>query len=141
MTLLLAGCLFTEVGYRQMWPKLASGLRCLPIASPSGSVLRQARQRLGPRSLRALFDLLRGPAATSAKQVRWQGLLLTVIDGTTLVVADSPAKTSRYTMHRCTNGSSGYPQLRLIAGSETGHHCEPSVDAPILRKWCRVPCR
>ena len=59
--------------------------------------------------------LLRGPAAASARQVRWQGLLLTVIDGTTLVVADSPANTGRYTKHRCTNGSSGYPQLRLSA--------------------------
>ncbi|SCF05458.1 IS4 family transposase [Micromonospora chokoriensis] len=113
--LLLAGCLFAELGYRQVWSKLTSGLRGLPIVAPSGSALRQARQRLGPRPVQALFDLLRGPAATSAPQVRWQGLLLTVIDGTTLVVADSPANTSRYTKHRCTNGSSGYPQLRLSA--------------------------
>jgi hypothetical protein len=113
--LLLAGCLFAELGYRQVWSKLTSGLHGLPIASPSGSALRQARQRLGPRPMRALFDLLRGPAATSARQVRWQGLLLTVIDGTTLVVADSPANTGRYTKQRCTNGSSGYPQLRLSA--------------------------
>ncbi|MFC4092758.1 transposase domain-containing protein, partial [Micromonospora sp. GCM10011541] len=109
------GCLFAELGYRQVWSKLTSGLRGLPIASPSGSALRQARQRLGPRPVRALFDLLRGPAATSARQVRWQGLLLTVIDGTTLVVADTPANTARYTKHRCINGSSGYPQLRLSA--------------------------
>ncbi|MFC4092757.1 transposase domain-containing protein, partial [Micromonospora sp. GCM10011541] len=109
------GCLFAELGYRQVWSKLTSGLPGLPIASPSGSALRQARQRLGPRPVRALFDLLRGPAATSATQVRWQGLLLTVIDGTTLVVADTPANTGRYTKHRCSNGSSGYPQLRLSA--------------------------
>ncbi|MEU0157170.1 IS4 family transposase [Micromonospora fulviviridis] len=113
--LLLAGCLFAELGYRQVWSKLTSGLRGLPIASPSGSALRQARQRLGPRPVRALFDLLRGPTATSAPQVRWHGLLLSVIDGTTLVVADSPSNTSRYTKHRCANGSSGYPQLRLSA--------------------------
>ncbi|WP_327033126.1 IS4 family transposase [Micromonospora ureilytica] len=113
--LLLAGCLFAELGYQQVWSKLTSGLRGLPIVAPSGSALRQARQRLGPRPVRALFDLLRGPAATSAPQVRWQGLLLSVIDGTTLVVADSAANTSRYTKHRCTNGSSGYPQLRLSA--------------------------
>jgi hypothetical protein len=113
--LLLAGCLFAELGYRQVWSKLTSGLHGLPIVAPSGRALRRARQRLGPRPVRALFDLLRGPAATSARQVRWQGLLLTVIDGTTLVVADSPANTSRYTKHRCANGSSGYPQLRLSA--------------------------
>jgi hypothetical protein len=115
MYLLLAGVLFAELGYRQVWAKLTSGLPDLPIRSPSGSALRQARQRLGPQPVRALFDLLRGPAATIAGQVRWRGLLLTVIDGTTLVVADSPANTGRYTKHRCVNGSSGYPQLRLSA--------------------------
>jgi hypothetical protein len=112
--LVLAGCLFTELGYRQVWAKLVSGLHPLPIASPSGSALRQARQRLGPQPLRALFQLVRGPAATTAEQVQCKGLLLTVIDGTTLVVADSTANASRYRKQRCVNnGSSGYPQLRL----------------------------
>jgi hypothetical protein len=115
MYLLLAACLFADVGYRQVWSKLTAGLHGLPITSPSGSALRQARQRLGPAPVRALFDLLRGPAVTSAAQARWRGLLLTVIDGTTLVIADSPANTSRYTKHRCANGRSGYPQLRLSA--------------------------
>ena len=115
MYLLLAGCLFAELGYRQVWSKLTSGLHGVAIVAPSGSALRQARQRLGPQPVRALFDLLRGPAATIAPQVRWRGLLLAVIDGTTLVVADSPANTRRYTKHRCTNGASGYPQLRLSA--------------------------
>jgi hypothetical protein len=114
--LLLAAGLFTELGYRQVWSKLTSGLAALPGSTPSVSALRQARQRLGPRPLRALFDVIRGPAATTASQVRWRGLLLTVIDGTTLVVADSAANTSRYAKQRCVNGtSSGYPQLRLSA--------------------------
>ena len=114
--LLLAGCLFAELGYRQVWLKLTGGLHGLPIASPSVSALRQARQRLGAAPVRALFDLLRGPAVTTAAQVRWRGLLLTVVDGTTLVVADSPANTARYSKHRCAGGtSSGYPQLRLSA--------------------------
>jgi hypothetical protein len=113
--LLLAGCLFAELGYLQVWSKLTGGLSGTAPASPSGSALRQARQRLGPQPLRALFDLLRGPAATSATQVRWHGLLLAVIDGTFLTVADSPANTSRYAKQRGNNGGSGYPQLRLSA--------------------------
>jgi hypothetical protein len=116
MYLLLAACLFAELGYRQVWSKLVSGLHPLPFVAPSGSALRQARQRLGPQPVRALFDLVRGPAATAARQVRWRGLLLSVIDGTMLVVADSAANTGRYTKHRSSNGaSSGYPQLRLSA--------------------------
>jgi hypothetical protein len=115
MYLLLAGCLFAELGYLQVWSKLTSGLAGLPLVSPSGSALRQARQRLGPQPLRALFDLLRGPAVTSATQVRWRGLLLTAIDGTLLTVADSAANTSRYRKQRGNHGGSGYPQLRLSA--------------------------
>ncbi|WP_239127740.1 IS4 family transposase, partial [Asanoa siamensis] len=116
MYVLLAACLFADLGYRQVWVKLISGLHGLPIVSPTGSALRQARQRLGPAPMRALFDLLRGPAATTAGQVRWRGLLLAVVDGTTLTVADSPANTARYAKHRCANGtSSGYPLLRLSA--------------------------
>ena len=65
--------------------------------------------------LRALFDLLRGPAATSAAAaVRWQGLLLTVIDGTTMSVADAvPVIAGGYGEQRCNHGGSGYPGLRL----------------------------
>ncbi len=74
--LLLAACLFAEPGYRQVWRKLSAGLHPLPVATPTVSALRQARQRLGAAPLKALFDL-RGPAATTATHaVRWQGLLL-----------------------------------------------------------------
>ncbi|MCX5122091.1 transposase [Micromonospora sp. NBC_00362] len=90
-------------------------MSALPLVAPSGSALRQARQRLGPQPVRALFDVLRGLAATSAAQTRWRGLLLAIIDGTFLTVADAPATASRYAKQRCNNGSSGYPQLRLSA--------------------------
>jgi hypothetical protein len=113
--LLLAGCLFAELGYQQVWRKLTSGLAGLPLVSPTGSALRQARQRLGPQPVQALFELLRGPAATSATQVRWRGLLVAAIDGTLLTVADSPANTDRYRKQRGNHGGSGYPQLRLSA--------------------------
>jgi hypothetical protein len=114
--LLLAGCLFAEFGYRQVWQQLTAGLAGLGLAEPTSSALRQARQRLGPAPLRALFDLLRGPAATTAVQaVRWQGLLLTAIDGTVLSVADTPAVGARYRKQRGNHGGSGYPTLRLSA--------------------------
>lgn len=88
--LLLAAALFAEIGYVQVWHKLTAGLTGLRLLTPTSSALRQARARLGPAPLRALFDLLRGPAATTATAaVRWRGLLLTVIDGTTLTVADA----------------------------------------------------
>src|SRR2546429_941934 len=89
--LLLAGCLFAGLGYRQVWYKLAAGLGKLPVASPSDNALWQARARLGAAPLRWLFDLLRGPAtAITSGPVRWCGLLVCAIDGTTMSIPDSP---------------------------------------------------
>jgi hypothetical protein len=45
--LLLAGALFAELGYRQVFDRLCAGLTGLAPVRPSGSALRQARQRLG----------------------------------------------------------------------------------------------
>jgi len=112
--LVLAGCLFAELGYVQVWQKLTAGLAGLDLAEPSSSSLWEARQRLGPAPLRALFDLIRGPAATAATHaVRWRGLLLTAIDGTTMSVADDDKVRARYRKQRGNNGGAGYPALRL----------------------------
>ena len=46
--LLLAGCLFAELGYSQVWRRLTAGLDGLPVPAPTASALTQARRRLGP---------------------------------------------------------------------------------------------
>jgi hypothetical protein len=113
--LLLAGCLFAELGYRQVWQRLVAGLEGLPVAQPSEAALTKARRRVGPQPLRALFDLLRGPAASMAGPVRWRGLLVCAIDGTTLFAADSAANLGRYAKQRGgRTGGSSYPMLRLV---------------------------
>jgi hypothetical protein len=112
--LVLAGCLFAELGYPLVWQKLTAGLGGLGLAEPSSGTLREARQRLGSAPLRALFDLLRGPAATTANHaVRWRGLLVTAIDGTTMSIADAEAVRARYRKQRGNHGGAGYPALRL----------------------------
>jgi Insertion element 4 transposase N-terminal/Transposase DDE domain len=113
--LLLAGCLFAELGYRQVWQRLTAGLDGLDIPAVTDAALTQARRRLGPAPLRALFDLLRGPAATTAGPVRWRGLLVCAIDGTIMSVPDSPANLAVFVKQRggpCGGGS--YPTLRLL---------------------------
>jgi hypothetical protein len=113
--LLLAGCLFAELGYRQVWQRLVSGLEGLPVADPSEAALTKARLRVGPQPLRALFDLLRGPVASMAGPVRWRGLLVCAIDGTTLFAADSAANLARFSKQRGgRTGGSSYPMLRLV---------------------------
>jgi Insertion element 4 transposase N-terminal/Transposase DDE domain len=110
--LLLAGCLFAEAGYSQVWRRLAAGLDGLPVAAPSASALTQARRRLGPGPLRELFFLLRGPHPAGA---RWRGLLVVAIDGTIMSVADSAANLAVYSKQSGgRNGPSGYPMLRLL---------------------------
>jgi hypothetical protein len=111
--LLLAGCLFAELGYCQVWGRLTAGLDGLDVAAPTASAVTQARRRLGPAPLRELFFLLRGPSPADA---RWRGLLVCAIDGTIMTVADTVANLAVYCKQRGgRNGPSGYPQLRLLA--------------------------
>lgn len=111
--LLLAGCLFAELGYPQVWARLAAGLGGLGAAAPTASAMTQARRRLGPGPLRELFFLLRGPHPAGA---RWRGLLVVAVDGTVMTVADSAANLAVYAKQRGgATGGSSYPQLRLVA--------------------------
>lgn len=111
--LLLAAALFEGLGYGQVWHRLVAGLRPLAVADPSRSGLLQARRRVGVKPLRALFDLLRLPGATAA--VRWRGLQVCAIDGTTMFAADSPANLAWLSKQAGSHGGSGYPMIRLVA--------------------------
>jgi Insertion element 4 transposase N-terminal/Transposase DDE domain len=115
--LLLAGALFEECGYLAVWARLTAALGSLPLPQITATGLWHAHARLGVRPLRALFDLLRGPAAAiRTTGARWAGLLVAAIDGTCLDVPDDPATRARpgkgsnqYTT------ASGYPQILLVA--------------------------
>ncbi|WP_223190114.1 IS4 family transposase, partial [Nonomuraea terrae] len=113
--LLLAAALFTGLGYLQVFDRLCTGLAGLAPVRPSGSALRQARQRLGAAPMKALFDLISGPAVTTAGAGWWRGLRVVAVDGTLLPVPDCPANLTVFTRQRLGNGISGYPQLRLAA--------------------------
>ena len=112
--LLVAGVLFAELGYGQVWQRLCAGLDGLPVATPTASALTQARRR----SARAAADAVRpawpGPTAATSG-VRVGGLLVCAIDGTTLSVADTPANRGVFTTQPGHHGGSGYPLLRLVA--------------------------
>lgn len=114
--LLLAGALFEPAGYLAVWRKLTGALDGAGVVKVTAAALWQARTRLGPAPLRALFDLLRGPAVTLRTSGSWwRGLLVCAIDGTTLSVADTPANLGLYSTQPGHHGGSGYPLLRLVA--------------------------
>ncbi len=111
--LLLAGCLFAELGYPQVWARLTAGLDGLACAAPTASAMTQARRRLGPGPLRELFALLRGP---SPARRGGGGCWWSRVDGTIMTVADSTANLAVYSKQRGgANGGSSYPMLRLLA--------------------------
>jgi hypothetical protein len=114
--LLLAAGLFAELGYGQVWAKMISGLGGLTVATPTASALAQARRRIGVAPLRALFDLLRGPAAGSAtKGVYWRGRLVTAIDATMMCCPDTPANLRKFRKGGGHHGGTGYPMIRMLA--------------------------
>jgi hypothetical protein len=113
--ILLAACLFEDTGYPGVWRKLTAGLQGIRVAAPTAGALSQARRRVGAGPVRFLFDLLRSPAAgVAADGIRWHGLLVCAIDGTTMSAADSKANLARFTKHGSHNGGSGYPLIRVM---------------------------
>jgi hypothetical protein len=117
--LLLAAGLFADLGYGQVWARMIAGLGGpggLSVAVPTAGALAQARRRVGIAPLRALFDLLRGPAAGPTRTgVWWRGRLVTAIDGTMLCCPDSTANLQVYRHGGSGNGGTGYPLIRLLA--------------------------
>jgi Insertion element 4 transposase N-terminal/Transposase DDE domain len=114
--LLLAAGLFAESGYEQVWARMTAGLDGLQVAVPTRSALAAARRRIGVAPLRALFDLLRGPASSLARTgVYWRGRLVCAIDGTSLCCPDTPANLAVYLRGGGYQGGTGYPMVRLLA--------------------------
>lgn len=94
----------------------------LVLPSPHGtklapSAIPQARQRLGAKPVKELFErCARAWTLLSARAHAWKGLGLFAMDGSTLRVADSEENRAHFGLasggHR---GDSGYPLTRFVA--------------------------
>jgi len=119
-------------GYRAQDPDAFEGWRM-----PCRSALTQARQRLGPRPVAALFRRLAGPAAAPGTPGAFLfGLRLMAIDGTTLDLPDT-AENARVFGRPTTGRGAGvgaFPQLRLVWLVEAGTHLLCGV---VLRPFSR----
>ncbi len=86
-------------------------------ATVNGSAIAQARNRLGPEPLAALFAqaaALWGPAAADAE--RWRGLAVYGVDGTTLRVPDTAENEAAFgRVPTRWESTGGYPVMRLVA--------------------------
>lgn len=80
------------------------------------SAISQARQRLPEEPLAYLFETTAAEWATrSAEALRWRGLTLYGMDGTTMRVPDSLENRLAFGGQRGRDGESGYPQVRVVA--------------------------
>jgi hypothetical protein len=77
----------------------------------------QAREKLGPAPLAALFRQTAGVwAGAAAEGERWRGLAVYGLDGTTLRVPDTPENAVAFGRPGISRGgaAAAYPQLRLV---------------------------
>jgi hypothetical protein len=119
--LLLAMCLFPEVGYRLVWQKLTAGLAgCagLEVVWPTAKALRDLRRRVGVSPMRRLFEVLSGSLAQPTPGVRFGPFRTVSFDGcSSIKVPDSP----RNLAHLGSPGHGGYPTMvELMTLVETG---------------------
>jgi hypothetical protein len=119
----LALTLWSGYGYRSVWRELASGVVGLARRAPTSSALTQARQRLGPKPLAALFARVRGVQAGADTPGAFRfGLRLVSWDATMLDVPDSKDNAAVFRRSRNGRARGGFPQVRLLTLIEVGSH-------------------
>jgi Insertion element 4 transposase N-terminal/Transposase DDE domain len=118
----LALTLFSGYGYRSVWRQLAGTVAGVG-AAPTSSALTQARQRLGPKPLAALFARVRGVQAGPDTPGAFRfGLRLVAWDATMLDVPDTEDNATAFRRSRNGHASGGFPQVRLLALIEVESH-------------------
>jgi Insertion element 4 transposase N-terminal/Transposase DDE domain len=115
-------CLVEGLGWAQ---HARRGRRSWPFWHvPGASALAEARERLGPEPLKALFEQAARPLATQATHgAFWRNWRLLILDGTCLDVPDSPANQA---LGRSKSGRGegvgAFPQVRVVGLVEAGTH-------------------
>jgi hypothetical protein len=107
----------------------ASGWRS-PWSVPTKGALAQARSRLGPEPLRALFEQVAVPLAEPTTAAAWyRDWRLVSVDGTCVDVADSATNEATFGRPGSGRGEGvgAFPQLRLVGLAECGTHAITSV--------------
>ena len=121
--------LYSEGSYEDVLSQLTDGLSWASgwaesFTPPSKSAIFQARARLGPEPLAALFARVAKPIGTPGMAGVWlAGRRLVAIDGTCLDVADTPQNAAFFGRPGVMKGEkSAFPQARVVALAECGTH-------------------
>jgi hypothetical protein len=120
--------LFAAESYDEVMRRLVGNLRKLGSWNddwqvPTKSAITQARQRLGPEPMKALFERAAAPLATSGTKGAWLARRrLMAIDATSFDVADTAANVERFGRMGSGPKASAYPKLHVAALAECGSH-------------------
>jgi hypothetical protein len=119
----LALGLFPGLGYGGVWQKLTAALGGQPgVPCPSPKALRDLRRRIGTAPVKALFEVLAGPAAQpSVPGVTFGRYRTVAFDGCTSIKApDTPRNRAWLGKMKAALGVTGYPAVELMTLVETG---------------------
>jgi thymidylate kinase len=101
----------------------------IKVAGKSG--ISQARSRLGPEPVKALYKAIVAPIARAQTQGAWfRQWRLMSLDGSTLDVADTVENDEAFGRPGASRGNSAYPKIRFVALLENGTHvlCAAQMD-------------
>ncbi|WP_326551078.1 IS4 family transposase [Micromonospora sp. NBC_01813] len=120
--------LFFAESYDEVMRRLVGNLRKLGSWDddwqvPTKSAITQARQRLGPEPMKALFERAAVPLAGPGTKGAFIGRRrLMAIDATSFDVADTPDNAQRFGRLGSGPKASAYPKLHVAAVAECGSH-------------------
>jgi hypothetical protein len=115
--LVLGMALFRDLPIVDVVKELALVLPGTGAGRIAASAVMQARSRLGESPLRWLFErCAEAWALASADRLRWRGLAIFGVDGTTVRVPDSPENRATFGGQSAgkVHGNSGYPLVRIV---------------------------
>lgn len=121
--------LYSEGSYEDVMAQLTDGLAwstgwAEDFVPPSKSGIFQARERLGPEPIEALFRRVAAPLATPETPGAWLGgRRLVAVDGTCLPVADTPVNDEYFGRGvPSREDQTAFPLARVVALAECGTH-------------------
>jgi hypothetical protein len=124
----IALALYMRSSYREVLRCLLEGVQWL--LDPSASIkvagksgISQARSRLGPEPVKALYEAVVAPIAQAQTKGAWyRQWRLMSLDGSTLDVADTVDNDKTFGRPGASRGNSAYPKIRFVALLENGTH-------------------
>jgi hypothetical protein len=121
--LVVALALYRHQSISEVLDDLDLALPDLQTPCVSKSAIAQARQRLGPAPLQALFELsAQAWCAQDARYYQFKGLRLFALDGTTLKTADTPEQRAHFGAQAYAKVVSSYPQVRAVTLTDVATH-------------------